>query len=414
MWESSDRDQPPDRVQSKNTVTCGVRAAMNSTQLQPGSRPKVRGVDDDSFRIFIETVRDYALLMLDPTGRIISWNAGAEAIKGYKADEIIGRHFSTFYPPESIDSGLPARELVVAARDGRFEDEGWRVRKDGTRFWANVVITALHSPDGTLIGYAKVTRDLTERRRHEEALRNNEAAVSHAGRRRPRLRHLHARPERRGRHLERRCAADHGLRCARRHRYAFLALLRAPMAPSGNAPTVSCTSPPAKAASRTKAGACARTARASGPTCSSPPSATPAGTLIGFSKITRDLTERRRHEAALLRERGALSPAGRERGRLRHHHARRGRYDHQLEQRRGAHQRLTAPAKSSAGISRASIRPKTSRANKPWRQLAAARERGRVNDEAWRIRKDGTQYWANNVIATPARDTNRTAARITW
>ena len=90
---------------------------MNSTQLQPGSRSNVRGVDDDSFRIFIESVRDYALLMLDPTGRIISWNAGAEAIKGYKADEIIGRHFSTFYPPESIESGLPAHELVEAARD---------------------------------------------------------------------------------------------------------------------------------------------------------------------------------------------------------------------------------------------------------------------------------------------------------
>src|SRR6185503_9770516 len=142
---------------------------MNPSALQD-SRSPVRGVDDISFRVFVETVRDYALLMLDPTGRIISWNTGAEAIKGYKAEEIIGRHFSVFYPPEAIDSGLPAHELVVAARDGRFEDEGWRVRKDGTRFWANVVITALRDAGGELVGFAKVTRDLSEVRRAEQAL----------------------------------------------------------------------------------------------------------------------------------------------------------------------------------------------------------------------------------------------------
>src|SRR5688572_26597670 len=112
-------------------------------------RAVVRGVDDVSFRVFIESVRDYALLMLDPTGRIISWNPGAEAIKGYKAEEIIGRHFSAFYPPEAVQHGVPANELVVADREGRFEDEGWRMRKDGTRFWANVVITALRAPDGS-------------------------------------------------------------------------------------------------------------------------------------------------------------------------------------------------------------------------------------------------------------------------
>ena len=106
---------------------------MNPSALQD-SRSPVRGVDDVAFRVFIETVRDYALLMLDPTGRIISWNPGAEAIKGYKAEEIIGKHFSVFYPPEAIERGVPARELVVADREGRFEDEDWRVRKDGSRF----------------------------------------------------------------------------------------------------------------------------------------------------------------------------------------------------------------------------------------------------------------------------------------
>src|SRR3954469_13451708 len=146
---------------------------MNSSPMPIYPRT-AHGVDDVVFRTFIETVRDYALLMLDPTGRIVSWNAGAEAIKGYKADEIIGKHFSIFYPPEAIARGVPAHELVVAEREGRFEDEGWRVRKDGWRFWANVVITALRGPDGGLIGFAKVTRDLTERRRHEESLRFNE------------------------------------------------------------------------------------------------------------------------------------------------------------------------------------------------------------------------------------------------
>jgi PAS domain S-box-containing protein len=113
----------------------------------------------------VEGVRDYAIFMLDPHGIVISWNEGAERIKQYRADEIIGRHFSTFYPPE--DAEKPVWELEVAVRDGRVEDEGWRVRKDGTRFWANVVITALHDARGTLVGFTKVTRDLTERRESE-------------------------------------------------------------------------------------------------------------------------------------------------------------------------------------------------------------------------------------------------------
>jgi PAS domain S-box-containing protein len=103
--------------------------------------------------------------MLDPSGNVASWNGGAERIKGYKADEIIGKHFSTFYPPEDLAAGKPAWELEIATREGRFEDEGgWRVRKDGSLFWANVVITALRTKTGDLVGFAKVTRDLTERR----------------------------------------------------------------------------------------------------------------------------------------------------------------------------------------------------------------------------------------------------------
>jgi PAS domain S-box-containing protein len=112
----------------------------------------------------VQSVRDYAIFALDTAGCILSWNEGAQRIKGYTAEEIIGRHFSTFYPAEDIAAGKPKWELEVATREGRFEDEGWRLRKDGSRFWANVIITALRDETGTLVGFAKVTRDLTERR----------------------------------------------------------------------------------------------------------------------------------------------------------------------------------------------------------------------------------------------------------
>ncbi len=120
---------------------------------------------EERFRLLVEQVQDYAIFMLDPQGYIVSWNAGAQRIKGYTADEIIGSHFSRFYPPDALAAGKPEHELVVARAQGRVEDENWRVRKDGSLFWANVVITALHGADGALRGFAKVTRDLTERKR---------------------------------------------------------------------------------------------------------------------------------------------------------------------------------------------------------------------------------------------------------
>ena len=122
----------------------------------------------------MEGVRDYAIFLLDPEGRVITWNSGARLIKGYEAHEIVGAHFSKFYPPESLASDFPAHELRVAAAQGRFEDEGWRVKKDGSLFWANVVITALYDERKNLLGFAKVTRDLTHRREHEENLRQSE------------------------------------------------------------------------------------------------------------------------------------------------------------------------------------------------------------------------------------------------
>ena len=143
------------------------------------------GVDQspsvDLFRLLVDSVVDYAIFLLDPTGHIQSWNEGARRIKGYEAHEIIGTHFSIFYPPHDIRRGKPDYALRVAADEGRWEEEGWRLRKDGSRFWASVVITALRNADGVLVGFAKVTRDLTERRRAEEE-RDQLLRLEHAAR----------------------------------------------------------------------------------------------------------------------------------------------------------------------------------------------------------------------------------------
>jgi two-component system CheB/CheR fusion protein len=125
------------------------------------------------FRLMVETVSDYAIFMIDPTGHVVSWNRGAERLKGYRADEIIGSHFSRFYTHEDIARKHPRHELEVAAREGVYKEEGWRVRKDGGKFWAYVVITAIRSKDHELLGFAKVTRDLTERKNAEEALKKS-------------------------------------------------------------------------------------------------------------------------------------------------------------------------------------------------------------------------------------------------
>jgi PAS domain S-box-containing protein len=126
------------------------------------------------FQMLVSAVTDYAIYMLDPDGRIATWNAGAERFKGYKAGEIIGQHFSRFFTDEDREADLPGRALRIAAREGRFEAEGVRVRKDGTRFWAHVVLDPIRDEDGVLVGYAKITRDITERKEAEQALRDSE------------------------------------------------------------------------------------------------------------------------------------------------------------------------------------------------------------------------------------------------
>jgi len=143
---------------------------VNDKQVRKRAETRLR-FSDEIFRLLVESVKDYAIFLLDPDGQVATWNAGAERIKGYTADEIIGQHFSHFYPQEARESRWPERELEIASKEGRFVDEGLRVRKDGSTFWASVVITALRDDKGELRGFSKVTRDLTERRALEERTR---------------------------------------------------------------------------------------------------------------------------------------------------------------------------------------------------------------------------------------------------
>ena len=153
-------------------------AASGDEKAPPPDRDPADTLDKlertgDLYRLLIASVRDYAIFALDSTGHIISWNPGAKNIKGYSHEEIIGKHFSIFYPQDAVAAGKPAYELEEAVRVGRFEDEGWRVRKDGSRFWANVVITPLLDSRERLVGFAKITRDLTERKASEARAMND-------------------------------------------------------------------------------------------------------------------------------------------------------------------------------------------------------------------------------------------------
>jgi PAS domain S-box-containing protein len=142
----------------------------NPSGLEAQSNRRDLRQSEEHFRLLVEGVMDYAIFMLDPKGRVVSWNAGAERIKGYRADEIVGEHFSRFYTEEDVERGHPEQELRVAAAEGRYEEEGLRVHQDGRRFWANVVITALRDDDGNLRGFSKVVRDVTERKQKEQEL----------------------------------------------------------------------------------------------------------------------------------------------------------------------------------------------------------------------------------------------------
>ena len=358
--------------------------------------PSLAALDETTLRIFINSVRDYAILMLDPNGRITSWNSGAEAIKGYKAAEIIGSHFSRFYPPEALARGLPQHELAVAADVGRFEDEGWRVRKDGTQFWANVIITALRDSTGSLIGYAKLTRDLTERQRQEQTLRQSEerfrslvesvkdyaifmldtngfVTTWNAG-----AQHIkgYRAADIIGTHFSRfyppealkRDLPGHELRTA---------TLEGRFEDEGWRLR--------KDGSRFWANVVITAIRDAG------------GKLLGFSKITRDLTERRAHEEELRvsEERFRLLVDGVTE------------YAIIMLDHNGLVSSWNAGAERINGYKASEILGKhfshffpgeDIAANKPWQQLTLARDTARATDEGWRVRRDGMLFWAGTVI----------------
>jgi PAS domain S-box-containing protein len=150
--------------------------------MMRASRARERQLAEDRIRLLVEGVREYAIVMLDPHGNVASWNTGAQRIKGYSADQIVGRHFSCFYPPEDVAAGKPQRELAIAAEQGQFAEEGWRIRRDGSRFWASVTLTAIRSSNGQLQGFGKVTRDMTEQKEAEQKVQQavNELSRSNA------------------------------------------------------------------------------------------------------------------------------------------------------------------------------------------------------------------------------------------
>jgi PAS domain S-box-containing protein len=183
-WQpgGSERPERHEQFEPENHVPSNQPSSPLPIGSQPGdelaSSAFPHTLSDTHFGALIDAVQDYAIFMLDPDGRVVSWNRGAQSIKGYTAAEIIGQHFSVFYTPDDVASGKPGTELALAASEGRIEDEGWRLRQDGSRFWANVTITAIRAPDGALRGFAKVTRDMTDRLRLVE-LQHASALSSH-------------------------------------------------------------------------------------------------------------------------------------------------------------------------------------------------------------------------------------------
>ena len=155
----------------------GSQTETAPAKRNDGGQTSTAEASQEMLQILVDNIKEYAILTLDTEGRVTTWTPAAERLKGYKPAEIIGRHFSVFYTREDIESGKCEKELEIAARDGRFEDEGWRLRKDGSRFWASVVLTGLRDDKGNLRGYGKVTRDMTERKQADERLRQQNKDV---------------------------------------------------------------------------------------------------------------------------------------------------------------------------------------------------------------------------------------------
>jgi PAS domain S-box-containing protein len=354
------------------------------------------GLHAEEIAVLIDAIEDYAIFRLGPGGEILSWNSGAARIMGYPAEEIIGQHFSRFYGPEDLEAQKPQSELAIAAREGRVEDEGWRVRKDGTRFWANTVITSLRDGNGGIIGFAKITRDLTRRRAAEERLRRSEEGFR--------------------------------LLVESAHDYAIFML-----DPDGNVATwnagaertlgysndeivgrsfstffteedIQAGKPEHELETAVARGTVEQEGwriRKDGSRFWANVIVTPvyddSGELRGFAKVTRDLSNRRAAEERLRQSEEIfrllvatvkeyaifmLDPDG-----------------HVVTWNAGA-QRIKgyAPEEIIGKHFSAFYGEEDRRDRKPERELEIAREQGSVEDEGWRLRKDGTRFWANVVI----------------
>ena len=365
----------------------------NGTPPADASPARLR---DLGFEAAVATIRDYAIFLLDASGHIQTWNEGAQAIKGYSADEIIGSHFSRFYPQERIDHGWPAYELKRASEDGRFEDYSWRVRKDGSLFWANVVITAVRDKEDRLLGFVKVTRDFTERRAHEQELKQSEerfrllvdgvqdyaifmldpngrVATWNAGA--TNLKGYQA-DEIIGSHISRFYEPE-AVKRAWPNYELKTATAEGRFEDEGWRVR--------KDGSRFWANVIITALRDR------------TGSLVGFSKITRDLTERKEHERQIAdsEERFRLLVEGVTD------------YAIVMLDHGGAISSWNGGAAAITGYGPAEIMGKhfshlyTSedvRQSTPWRQLVQASEKGRASDEGWRVRKDGSQFWASAAI----------------
>ncbi|MEO8276979.1 MAG: PAS domain S-box protein [Thermoanaerobaculia bacterium] len=353
-------------------------------------------VSSERYQALVESIQDYAILMLDTGGRIISWNRGAEIITGYAAAEILGVHFSRFYPAEAIARKLPEHELEVATATGRFEDEGWRVRKGGSRFWANVVITRMTAPDGELIGFSKITRDLSERRHQEEQLRSSEerfrllvtgvkdyaifmldpkgvVATWNAG---AEAIKGYSATEIIGSHFSR---------------------FYPPEAIARNLPETELHGATMEGSFEDEGWRLKKDGSRFWANVVITAVRNATGHLIGFSKVTRDLTERRLHEEDLRRseERFRLLVDGVTE------------YAIMMLDAEGYVASWNAGAERIKGYKSAEILGKHVShfypseaivASLPWAELNVARTTGRVSSEGWRVRKDGTLFWAKSAI----------------
>jgi PAS domain S-box-containing protein len=378
--------------------TTDVRTVIGDSRLTPIGIAHETG---DLHRLLVESVQDYAIFALDPQGFILSWNAGAARFKGYSAEEIIGKHFSVFYPQDKVAERFPRYELDVAAETGRFEDEGWRIRKDGTRFWANVVITALRGEDGKLLGFAKVTRDLTARRAAEEALRQSEERFRLIVQSIRDYAIFMLDPEGRVATWNAGAARFKGYTAEEiigRHFSVFYP----PEKQKERFPEYELTVATREGRFEDEGWRIRKDGTRFWANVVITALRDTTGALVGYAKVTRDLTERKRGEEALRasEERFRLLVQGVKdyaifmldpEGRVATWNAGAGRFNgYQEDEILGRHFSVFYPAEKVAE-------------GHPAHELEVATREGTYEEEGWRVRKDGTRFWAS-VLITALRD----------